>query len=349
MNAIPLDSADQTPLRDIEPTLRQMWHDNADDEHPVTQVRTLNLVVFVPAEQHNASLQRAIDELAVRHPGRTITLIAHAQPQPAYAQVSLACRIGEGDKHICGEHITLHGGDNGAPLPSTAAALLLPSLPTFVWWIGDPPFTDATFSSLIELADRVLVDARTWHEPDATASMLAHVVEHTSRFACTDLLWAALTPWRQSIARCFDLPASQHHLRQLEHITITHGSDAHDRLRARLITGWLGSRLGWQVEANGTLRRADGALITLALRQHNQSGLHVVDLRSAGASFSVTQRPQSTCADVEIALPQTTPARWIAPLTQQSLAAYVGEELMLLNRDEGYEAALRFAAQLAVH
>lgn len=348
MNAIPISSIDQIALRDIEPTLRQMWHDSADDEHPVTQVRTLNLVVFVSAEQHNAALQRTIDELAVRHPGRTITLVAHTQSQPAFAQVTLACRIGDGDKHVCGEQITLHSGDGGAPLPSTAAALLLPSLPVFVWWVGDPPFTDATFSSLIELADRVLVDARTWQSFDVTTLALANMVEHTPRVACTDLLWTALTPWRQNIARCFDLPANQQQLQQLEHVMITHGPNAHDRLRAQLIIGWLGSRLGWQMKEKDTLRRADNTQVTVTLHQHDQVGLHAVALRSADASFSVKQRPQSTCADVEIALPETPPARWIAPLKEQSLAWDVGEELMMLGHDGGYEAALRFAARLAV-
>jgi hypothetical protein len=168
MNAPAPSSAEQIALSEVAPTLSQLWRDSADAEHPVTHVRTLNLVIFVPADQHNAALQRTIDELAVQHPGRTIALIVHNEPHPSYAQASLACRLGGGDKHICGEQITLHGGDGGAPLFSTMASLLLPDLPVFVWWLGDPPFNSPLFDNITELADRVLVDARTWRSSDAT-------------------------------------------------------------------------------------------------------------------------------------------------------------------------------------
>ena len=345
MNASAPSSVEQIALSEVEPTLRQMWRDSADDEHPITHVRTLNLVIFVPADQHDTTLQRAIDELAVQHPGRTIALLVSDEPHPTYAQASLACRLGD-DKHICGEQITLHGGDSGAPLFSTMASLLLPDLPVFVWWLGDPPFNSPLFANITELADRVLVDARTWRSSDATLQALAHLVEQTPRFACTDLLWTALTSWRHSIAQCFDLPASQQHLQRLEQVTITHGPDAHDRVAAQLIVGWLGSRLGWQGEGS-SLHRADGTPIALTLREQSDPGIHAVDLRSAAASFAITSRLHSACADVQIGMEGTAPMQFVVPRKTPALPALVGEELMLLNRDEGYEAALVFAARLA--
>lgn len=346
MNAPAQPSADQLALSDIAPTLQQMWRDSADAEQPVTHVRTLNLVIFVPPNQHNAALQRTIDELAVQHPGRTITLMVSDEPQLPYAQASLACRLGNGNKHICGEQITLHGGDNGAPLFSTMASLLLPDLPVFVWWLGDPPLGSPLFDNVTELADRVLVDARTWRSSPATLQALAQLVEQTPRFACTDLLWTALTSWRHSIAQCFDLPASQQHLPHLEQIAITHGADAGDRVAAQLIVGWLGSRLGWHMRGT-TLRRADGTPVTLTLHEQHDPGIHAVDLRSATASFAITSRLHSACADVQIALGGTAPMQFVVPRKTPPLPALVGEELMLLNRDVGYEAALVFAAQLA--
>lgn len=347
MNATPATSADQLALRDIESTLRQLWHESTGDDHPATQVRTLNLAVFVPADQHTPALERTINELAIQYPGRTITMVAHPEPQGAYAQASLACRIGESDKHLCGEQITLRSGDGGTPLVSTTAALLLPGLPVFVWWVGDPPIDTPLFDTLTELADRVLVDAHTWQHHHATLRTLANVVAHTPRIACTDVLWTTLTPWRQAVAQCFDLPASQPHLFRLEHITIMHGRNGQDHLAAQLLVGWLGSRLGWQVEGNGTLRRADNQQIGLTLREQDGAGTQAVQLRSADASFAVVLRVNTACGDVTIALPNTAPAQWVAPLKEQSLATYVGEELMLLGHDAGYEAALQFAAQLS--
>jgi glucose-6-phosphate dehydrogenase assembly protein OpcA len=172
-------------------------------------------------------------------------------------------------------------------------------------------------------------------------------VEQTPLFACTDLLWTALTSWRHSIAQCFDLPASQQHLQHLEQITITHGPDAHDRVAAQLIVGWLGSRLGWQIEAS-MLYRADGTPIVLTLHEQNDPGIGAVDLRSATASFAITSRLHSACADVQIAVGGAAPMQFVVPRKTPPLPALVGEELMLLNHDTGYEAALVFAARLTV-
>jgi glucose-6-phosphate dehydrogenase assembly protein OpcA len=344
------DTPHTIPLHAIERTVHQLWRESVDTDadRGVVQVRTLNLVVFVPESDFTSEVQQSIAHVAVQHPGRTIVLVASAGDAPPQADVTIACRLGDGGKQICGELITLHSGDGGMPLPSTAASLLVAGLPVFVWWVGDPTFSRPIFEALTDQADRVIVDARTWHAPHATLHDLAEAVQQMPKLAFTDLQWTALTPWRRMIAQCFDLPDSQPQLQRLQQINITHGPDASDRLGALLLLGWLGSRLGWQVEPRSPLqvRRADGTPLAVTLQQAAHDGMEAVELRSADATFAIIRRDGSECAEMHITLPTIVPMIRIGQCKAPSLATLVSEELMVLDRDDGYEAALHVAAQL---
>lgn len=334
-------------LRDIDPALRQLWHESDTGTRAMARVRTLNLLVFVPANHYTQDVQRTIDELAILHPGRTITLVVSKESQPASAQVSLACRIGNEATHICGEQIMLYGGESGAPLVSTTTALVLPGVPVCLWWVGDPPFDSPVFTALSERADRMLLDASTWHSPFSTLRALAQTIQATSRLACTDTQWGALTSWRHSIAQCFDAHGALAQLPQLNRITITHGRAACDAIGAQLLVGWLASRLGWQ-PAQHQLRRTDNQLVDIALHSSEGDGIHAVALQSPQASITIARRAHSTCADLQVALPDGTVLQQIVSHTPRSRAALISDDLLVLGHDSGYEAALLAAAHLAV-
>ena len=58
----------------IERTLRELWREVEEQEAEVTQVRMLNLLVYLQAPPPLA-MRTAINAVAVQHPGRTIALI----------------------------------------------------------------------------------------------------------------------------------------------------------------------------------------------------------------------------------------------------------------------------------
>lgn len=336
--------------REIESLLQRLWNEanGEGEESPVMQVRTQNLLVFVPSAYSDPATLRAIDAASIQHPGRTVTMIVTDDEQAPVANVAIACRIGSGGKQLCGEQIVITSGYGGDPLPSIAAALTVPGVPVFLWWHGDPPFTSQIFDSLVETADRVIVDSRSWHAPFQTLKELAqHSARHAPHISYTDLHWTRLTPWRRQTAQCFDLPDALPQLHRLRQVTIEHGPDDHDYVTALLFIGWLASGLSWKIAQTGEGRLAmQGANTTIAidLRQGGGSGLQAVTLSSADAEFKLSYVSETECVRTEIMLPSALPIERIALLKAQPLEAMLGEELNMLQRDRHFEQALQIAA-----
>lgn len=339
---------------ELEGVLQALWRESAGEESEasVVQVRTLNLLAFVPQSHASSELLRTIEAASVQHPGRTITMLTVEGPQDVSAHAAIACRFDGSGKQFCGEQITISSGDQGVPLPSIAAALLVAGVPTFLWWVGDPSFNSQVFKAFVEIADRVIVDSRTWNEPLTTLAALSQAVRtQTLHGAYTDLQWTALTPWRRLTAQCFDLHDARPHLDQIQQVEIEHGGELCDRVAGLLFVGWLSSRLGWSIVSTSgdeiTLRSARST-VTVSLRaQPGQRELRAVRLTSAEAQFELVYVPSTNHVQTSIRLPVCVPIERMARLDKQPLAQALSAELDLLARDIGFEAALHVAAQLA--
>lgn len=346
------DEAGTVAPNKIEGVLQALWRDSLGEESEtvVVQVRTLNLLVFVPPPHVQPTLLRAVESVSVRHPGRTITMLPVEGEQPPSAYAAIACRFGEGGKQLCGEQITITSGEQGAPLPSIAAALLVAGVPTFLWWLGDPPLSGPVFSTFVEGADRVIVDSRTWAAPLTTLRALSEAVRAETTTAYTDLQWTVLTPWRRQTAQCFDLPDARPHLDRINAVHIEHGAEPSDRAAALLFLGWLSSRLGWTVlSTDGDMIRlaaGSGPVAVTLQAQPDQRELRAVHLSSADARFELVYVPTTSRVQTRISLPGCAQIERMALLDRQLLEQVVSAELDLLERDRGFEAALHVAAQL---
>ncbi len=343
------------PPGEISRVLETLWRDSVgeDAEASVIQVRTLNLLVIIPQALAHAGLFRAIDAIAVQHPGRIITMVVAPDAQPPRAQVAIACRFGDDGKHLCGEQVTITCGDGGAPLPSIAASLQLAGVPTFLWWVGDPPFASEIFHSFVDTVDRVLVDSRTWHEPLVELISLAGAVAQHSYIAFTDLQWTALTPWRRQTAQCFDVPAAQPYLARLSEVHITYGAGEAGHVAALLLIGWLASCLGWHYRADaGPARTFNASVGTVTVHLSAATGDRVIQritLHGEGATFTLVDQPDTGCLRTEITLPDTADINRITRFTTQPLEQSMSAELNMIDRDPMFEAALSVAAELTGH
>jgi glucose-6-phosphate dehydrogenase assembly protein OpcA len=175
--------------------------------------------------------------MAERHPSRTLLLFPQDDDRDALdAALSLECYTHpELARHVCTEVIELRLCGQVAQAPaSVILPLVLPDVPVFLRWRGEPPFGEPVFEQLVDIVDRLVVDSREWTGAPACYSKLVAIFD---RVAVSDIVWARTLRWRRAMAE----------------------RGGGRRLRVRgpiqetsLIAGWLRSRLAHPVELDHT-------------------------------------------------------------------------------------------------
>jgi len=108
------------------------------------------------------------------------------------------------------------------------------------WWHGEPPEKIA-YDPLGVFADRRITDVLRLSDPNAALQQRAMDFAPGD----TDLAWTRLTPWRAALASAFD-GTSRHRPTN----AVVHGGC--NEPSARLMSGWLKSRLSIEVAVDGT-------------------------------------------------------------------------------------------------
>ncbi len=237
-------------------------------------------------------MSEVIPRLSQRHPARAIVLLeledgddgtqgesGTDEPPGLDAWVTAACYISrEGGRQICWEQVTVPArGDETLLLRSASAGLMVPDLPTVLWWPGQPDFEGQMLRRLGESSDLLIVDSAGFPEPVAGLTALARLAYDGSRnYGLSDLNWARLAAWRDMTAEFFDDPGRLDWLPRIGRVDIAYGSeDPYSRsdcvagpaaARALLFAGWLAGRLGWSPEPSGWEERDGDACMRLRRR-----------------------------------------------------------------------------------
>jgi glucose-6-phosphate dehydrogenase assembly protein OpcA len=231
--------------RDV--TIAQIEHELAQLRSDSMDMRTsvMTHIAWAPPEWQGAA-RDTLAGMAERHPSRTLLLFPQDDERDALdAEVSLQCYThAELQRHVCTEVIELRLCGRVAQAPaSVILPLVLPDVPVFLRWRGEPPFGEPVFEQLIDVVDRLVVDSREW---EGAPACYAKLVEVFDRVAVSDIVWARTLRWRRAIAE--------------------RGGGRQLRVRgpiqeSSLLAGWLRSRLGHPVE----LEHTDADRIELAV------------------------------------------------------------------------------------
>ena len=194
-------------------------------------------IAWVPEPWVDAAT-KTLGGLEERHPSRTILLFPHPEESrdELDCEVDLRCFVsGRQQGPVCFEviQIRLCGPRAHAPA-SVVSPLLVSDLPVFLRWRGELPFGGNALEDLTGVADRLVVDSAEWRDPDADLPRLPELFE---RLAVSDISWARSEPWRRGLARLWPGIAD---------VGTLHVQGP--RAEALLLAGWLGGRLGRDVE-----------------------------------------------------------------------------------------------------
>src|SRR5207245_4465671 len=84
--------------------------------------------------------------------------------------------VPEGARLVCYEQILVRArGNVDDRLASALIPLLVPDLPVFLWWTGTPPLGSRSFTDLLRLTDRLVVDSADFARPEATLPVIARI------------------------------------------------------------------------------------------------------------------------------------------------------------------------------
>ena len=188
-------------IRQIEEELGRLRHAAAaPGSAPNLRTSVMTHLAWVPERWVDAATD-TLAGMGERHPSRTILLFPRPDdPRDALdGEVDLRCFVRAGEQgQVCSEVISLQLCGPRAKAPaSVAMPLLIPDLPVFLRWRGEPWFGDPALDQLSEVADRLVLDSDEWSDCDGTFARLPEIFD---RIGVSDIAWAKVQPWREACA-----------------------------------------------------------------------------------------------------------------------------------------------------
>jgi glucose-6-phosphate dehydrogenase assembly protein OpcA len=281
-------SGDDVDLTTVERQINQMrkaLSRRLDDVSPVV-THVFNLVVYTDSTQFAERVASDLASVPRRHPSRAIILIADRwhQESPIDAEVRLMCAPGAGGgPPLCFEQVFVSVQGRAADhLSSVVVPLLMPEVPTYLWWPGQPLFGHRLFHRLLASADQLVVDSGQFQSPGDGLNDLARLC--SGRYGVNDINWARLKPWREIIAQFFDAPQVTPYAYAIRCVSIEFGAGDGDYGKNTagllLMLGWVASELGMEPET--TLNTVATRDVSLSLLQGNSMVDIDVNFRDSG-------------------------------------------------------------------
>lgn len=354
----------------VEAALADSWRKirlAQSEGQPAARASVLTLIVCVADPNATNRVLEAIARLSRQHPSRTIILLPSGETDADDVKVWHATGCTDGadqEQAVCGEQIIIAA--RGRPvsyLPSLTDQLMLPDLPSFLWWVGDlSGLHEGLFDRLTSLADRLIVDSADFSVLRSSLARLDRLARRRHQpCAPSDLSWARLTPWRELVAQFFDPPALRPLLYRIDSLSIDFNVDhGGGQAQALLLIGWLASQLAWRPE-NGPgslivgssqrrLRRPDGRVVNVTTNPVGHADIaglvRVILGANRTATFLVLRQNDNAHVLTEADVSGAPVLRRIARCETGDLSALLADELILFRRDHVYEQALHLTVNL---
>jgi glucose-6-phosphate dehydrogenase assembly protein OpcA len=332
---------------------------STDEDHPHPRNCVMTLIAVAATEAEEKLAQGICRAIAVHHPSLAIVVRDQANVKPGRIDASITeptpVQVTEATAASAAspahyELVTLQvRGPAATHLAGLVDPLLVSGVPTYVWWLGTPPFGSKELRDALDIADALVVDSAGFARPYHSFLGLADTSAHAHRrLGLADLQWARLDPWRESIAQFFAPVARRPFLSGISEIGIDYtGAGRGNRIPSATLVGWIASALGWKLQravggAGGVVSAQFEAerwrIVDVAFRSVVKPGLvegEISTVRIVGTAGGTTFRLSIARAPERTRRP--TPDLGPAPFQHQHATG--GED------DAGMEIAQRKAAQ----
>jgi glucose-6-phosphate dehydrogenase assembly protein OpcA len=354
-------------LHDLQAELSRQ--EVGDHDHPHPRNCVLNLVVVVADTNRARVCDRLIGELAASHPLRAIVVHAGASSAADGMDAEI---VSEAHRLLNGfpvqrEQVLLRvRGDAAEHLASLVEPLLVPDVPTYLWWSGRKRLDASAVLEAMTFTDVLLVDSELLEHPREAMLELARLAaDPAAPVGIADFRWGRLKPWRDPVAQFFTPHERRPLLTGVRELAIdAAGSGPDGRVGAVLVAGWMAGALGWRishttVRDDATEARAEtpgGHRVRIVLRSVGNDHLHrgeLLSLRLTGGTghraftLTVESSPHGDpYARVTIELGETEPVRQRLTLPQPSESDLLVHVLLGSRSDPVFQRTLAGATAL---
>ncbi|MGH2448669.1 MAG: glucose-6-phosphate dehydrogenase assembly protein OpcA [Chloroflexota bacterium] len=366
-------SAVNTDMTVVSVELSRLWSELVDRQGTgAVRTHISNLVVYARDRAEADRTKQTLERLAERHPSRTIIIVAErGHPGTRVdAAVTADCRaFTPQGAPLCHEEVIVEARGRAADHPaSVVTPLLLPELPTYLWWPGQPPFGHRLFHRLLAVTDQLVIDSAEFQSPGDGLANIARIV--SGRVGVNDFQWARLTPWREIVAQFFDGNAWLPYLFGVRSVRLEFGSGSDEAgpqtASSLLFLGWIASELGWEPESTlDGLATEDVSLavtqgdrvipIEIQFREHGKgSSGEIVAIEIVSqpkgeqpARFVVARQDASDHVMVTTAVYEGADISRVVPLVTKNDVDLLADELELAGRDQLYCRVAEMASRMA--
>lgn len=236
----------------IELRLADIWREEQEEEkRAVTRAALWNVVAHTWNGEQHAHASEILGRASASVPQRTIVIRADpAGKGDMSSWISANCHlIGGGDQQVCSEQVDIVAtGERVLHVPPLVSSLLLPDMPVAVWWLGHLPPFDEYVETLLEHADRLIVDSAQF-DGASDFELVARIAGSTTT-APADLNWARIEEWRAATAMLFDPPGMRERLQHVVRVRVMSGggSSLGELSEAILYVSWLQAQLGREID-----------------------------------------------------------------------------------------------------
>lgn len=213
----------------------------------------MTLVAVADSDEEERHAESACRVIASQHPAQAIVIREHAEVRAAQieAWISTAVQRPQTALPFVCEIVTLHvRGVLGQHLAALVDPLLVSGVPTYLWWLGTPPFERQEFADALRICDALVVDSADFSRPHHAFLGLSNLLTSAhKRLGVGDLQWSRLRPWRESVAGFFGPLGRRDYLKGINEVGIDYAGDGRgNRIGASLLTGWFTSALDWKLQ-----------------------------------------------------------------------------------------------------
>jgi glucose-6-phosphate dehydrogenase assembly protein OpcA len=219
--------------------------------HPRNCVMTL--IAVASDDQQERRAQRVSRMVGALHPAQLIVIRERAELRGGHIEASISTDV-ERPPDLCAvecELVTLRvRGGAGEHLDALIDPLLMSGVPTYLWWVGTPPFGTRELDDALKICDALVVDSARFDAPYHSFLALARLAtSRHQRLGVADYQWSRLSPWRETIAQFFSPVERRVFLSGISEVGIDYAGEGRgNRVAAALLTGWIASALDWKLQ-----------------------------------------------------------------------------------------------------